>query len=413
MTDQPRKRRITVPLVDRANYGRMKPVLEALHACPDVELQIICTGSMVLERFASPVKEVLRDGLPVCSEVYIEVEGSIPSTMAKSVGMGVIEFASELQRLKPDIVLCIGDRYEMLAFVVAASCMNICIAHVQGGEVSGSIDESIRHAISKFAQYHFPSTRRAADYLIAMGESPDTVFHVGCPSSDIARRNRTLATSEMVNSTGSGAKINLAEPYALVVFHPVTTAFGEDVDDVMDVLNALERVGMQTVWLWPNIDAGADHVSKVLRQFRDERRPAWLRLAKNFGPEAYASLLAKATVAVGNSSSFVRDSGFYGTPVVLVGDRQKGREFSHNVLPVRVDADAIYRAVQKHLVHGRYPPSTLYGDGNVAPRIARILTEVPLYVQKTIDYINRDFEEQRTTSPAHREHWVPSGTLQH
>lgn len=411
MSEQTRKRRIAVPLVDRANYGRMKPVLEALQQQPGVELQVICTGSMVLERFASPVREVIQDGFPVCSEVYIEVEGSIPSTMAKSVGMGVIEFASELQRLKPDIVLCIGDRYEMLAFVVAASCMNICIAHIQGGEVSGSIDECIRHAISKFAHYHFPATRRAADYIIAMGESMETVFHVGCPSSDIARRNSTTITSEMINSTGSGAIIDIDEPYALVVFHPVTTMFGEEVDDVSHLLNALERTAMQTIWLWPNIDAGSDHVSKVLRMYRDVKKPNWLRLVKNFSPEGYAALLARAEIAVGNSSSFVRDSGFYGTPVVLVGDRQRGREISHNVLPVPVETEAIYSAIQQHLVHGRYAPSTLYGDGHVSPRIAETLTKVPLYVQKTIDYINRDTEQQRTPRQAHRERRVQSGTV--
>lgn len=410
MSESRRRRRIAVPLVDRANYGRLKPVLNAIQSNAELELQVICTGSMVLERFASPVREVVRDGFPVCGKVYIEVEGSIPSTMAKSVGMGVIEFSSELQRLDPDMVLCIGDRYEMLAFVVAASCMNICISHVQGGEVSGSIDESIRHAITKFAHYHFPATRRAAEYIVAMGESPDCVFHVGCPSSDIARTDLQPVTSEMINSTGSGAVIDMNDPYALVVFHPVTTEYGDEVDDVKDLLHALERTQMQTIWLWPNIDAGADHVSKVLRVYRDEYRPNWLRLMKNFSPEVYASLLARASVAVGNSSSFVRDSGFYGTPIVLVGDRQKGREYSENVHPVPVDAEAIYNAVQSHLIHGRFEPSTLYGDGQVSPRISRILSEVPLYVQKTIDYINRDLDERKFTHAAHPEDWVRSET---
>ncbi len=410
MSEPGRKRRIAVPLVDRANYGRLKPVLGAIQAHPDLELQVICTGSMVLERFASPVREVVRDGFPVLGEVYIEVEGSIPSTMAKSVGMGVIEFASELQRLKPDMVLCIGDRYEMLAFVVAASCMNICIAHVQGGEVSGSIDESIRHAITKFSHYHFPATRRAAEYIINMGESAETVFHVGCPSSDIARRQPKAVSNELINSTGSGAEIDLSEPYALVVFHPVTTEFGDEVDGVNNVLRALERTRMQTVWLWPNIDAGADHVSKVLRMYRDEYAPVWLRLMKNFGPEVYASLLAGATVGIGNSSSFVRDSGFYGTPIVLVGDRQKGREYSDNVRPVTVEEEPIYREIQSQLIHGRYEPSTLYGDGQVSPRIVRILSEVSLYVQKTIDYINRDLDERKLPHEAHSENWVRSDT---
>ncbi len=383
------KRRIVVPLVDRANYGRMKPVLAAIHRHPGLELQVICTGSMVLERFGAPARDVERDGFPVPSMIYIEVEGSMPSTMAKSLGMGIIEFASELQRLKPDVMLCIGDRYEMLAAVVAASCMNICIAHVQGGEVSGSIDECIRHAITKFSHYHFAATRRAADYLVRMGEAPGKVFHVGCPSSDIARSNSATLTSDVVNSTGIGAEIDVDRPFMLVIYHPVTTQFGYETQGVQAILDAVARVGMQTLWLWPNIDAGSDHVSKMLRVFHEEVNPPWLRLAKTFRPELFVRILDRAAVAVGNSSSFVRDSGFYGTPVVLVGARQLGRECADNVTFIEEDADRIHQLIQAKLRNGRYPSSTLYGDGNVSQRIADRLAEVPLYVQKQLDYVNR------------------------
>ena len=384
-----RKRRITVPLVDRANYGRMKPVLAALQQHPDLELQVICTGSMVLERFGEPALDVKRDGFPIRSTIYIEVEGSLPSTMAKSLGMGVIEFASELQRLDPDIVLCIGDRYEMLAAVVAASCMNICIAHIQGGEVSGSIDECIRHATTKFSHYHFAATRRAADYLIRMGEPPEHVFHVGCPSSDVARINSVKLSSDVVNSTGQGAHIDVTQPYLLVIYHPVTTEFGYETHGVEHILEAVSRVQMPTLWLWPNIDAGSDHVSKTLRLYYETAKPAWLRLAKTFSPEMYAKILDRAAVAIGNSSSFVRDSSFYGTPVILVGGRQRGRECSDNVTCVDEDADRIYEMMQEKLSNGRYAPSTLYGDGYVAARIAAKLAEVPLYVQKQLDYVNQ------------------------
>jgi UDP-hydrolysing UDP-N-acetyl-D-glucosamine 2-epimerase len=157
---QTRKRKICVVLVDRANYGRLKPVMQALAQHPALELQVIAAGTMVLERFDAPVKVVRDDGFQIDGEIYIELEGSTPATMAKSVGFGVVEFASEFQRLKPDVVLLIGDRYEALAAAIAAAYMNLCIAHIQGGEVSGSIDESARHAISKFAHFHFPSTQR-------------------------------------------------------------------------------------------------------------------------------------------------------------------------------------------------------------------------------------------------------------
>src|SRR5262245_49379505 len=220
------RRKVCVVLVDRANYGRLKPVMHAIQEKPELELQVLAAGTMVLERFDLPVNVVRNDGFTIDGQIYVELEGSTPSTMAKSVGFGVVEFASEYQRLKPDVVLVIGDRYEALAAAIAAAYMNLCILHIQGGEVSGSIDESARHAITKFAHFHFPSTRRSADYVIRMGERPDTILGVGCPSSDIARGlDRSLAP-DLINQHGSGANIDVSRPFLLVIFHPTTTEFG-------------------------------------------------------------------------------------------------------------------------------------------------------------------------------------------
>ena len=267
------RRKVCVVLVDRANYGRLKPVMKALAAHPALELQCVAAGTMVLERFGKPVDVVRQDGLPVDGEIYTELEGSTPSSMAKSVGFAVVEFASEFHRLKPDVVLLIGDRYEALAAAVAAAYMNLCIAHVQGGEVSGSIDECARHAISKLAHFHFPSTRRSAEYLVRMGESPEAILGVGCPSSDIARGLDRGIEPLIVNSTGSGAWIDVAQPFLLVIYHPVTTSYGGERSQINQLLAALDRVAMQTVLLWPNIDAGSDHISKAIRVFRERKAP--------------------------------------------------------------------------------------------------------------------------------------------
>src|SRR5580692_10830891 len=206
-------RKICVVLVDRANYGRLKPVMMAIRDHPSLELQCVAAGTMVLERFGRPVDLVKSHGLPVDGEIYTELEGSTPATMAKSLGFAVVEFASEFQRLKPDVVMLIGDRYEALAAAIAAAYMNICIVHIQGGEVSGSIDESARHAITKLAHYHFPSTERSAKYLVRMGEAPQSILGVGCPSSDIARKLVPSMTSEILNNTGSGALIDISKPF--------------------------------------------------------------------------------------------------------------------------------------------------------------------------------------------------------
>jgi UDP-hydrolysing UDP-N-acetyl-D-glucosamine 2-epimerase len=387
------RRKICVVLVDRANYGRLKPVMQAIAARPELELQVIAAGTMVLERFHQPVQVVRADGFCIDGEIYIELEGSTPATMAKSVGFGMVEFASEFQRLKPDLVLLIGDRYEALAAAIAAAYMNICIAHIQGGEVSGSIDESARHAITKFAHFHFPSTRRSAEYLVRMGENPDTILAVGCPSSDMARRLDLTLSSAVVNTQqGSGAEIDVARPFLLVVFHPTTTEYGGERRQMEEVLEALRRLETQTILLWPNIDAGADHISKATRMFRDRTKPTWLRLLTNLSPEDYLKALSNASCALGNSSSFVRDAGYFGTPVVLVGSRQHGREIDEHVTPVAPVASEITAAVRAQLAHGRYAPSTLYGDGQVSERIAGALARLTPYVQKRLHYIQDGLE---------------------
>lgn len=380
------KRKIAAILVDRANYGRMKPVLDAIRRHPDLELQLVCAGTMVLERFGLPVNIVKEDGFTVDSEIYIELEGSVPTTMAKSLGFAVIEFTGEFQRLKPDMVLIIGDRYEAFAAGIAAAYMNICVAHIQGGEVSGSIDESARHCLTKLAQYHFPATARAAEFIERMGERKDTVFRVGCPGGDIARTlDKTLPPD--VFDRGIGAPIDPARPYLMVIVHPITTEFGMERDETDLLLRAMAEINQPTLWLWPNIDAGSDHVSKAIRAYREKNEANWLRLVKNYPPDMYLKLLANAACVVGNSSSFVRDSSFFGTPVVLVGDRQEGREVAENVQHADYDGGQIVRTVRKQLEHGRYAPSKLYGDGHASERIAGALASVPIYIQKILGYV--------------------------
>lgn len=385
----PGKRKICVVLTDRANYGRLKPVMRAIAGHSKLELQVLTTGTMPLERFGKAEHVVQQDGFAVHSQVFMELEGSLPITMAKSVGFGIIEFANEFHRLNPDIVLIIGDKYEALAAAVAAAYMNKCIVHIQGGEVSGSIDESTRHAISKFAHFHVPSTKRSAEYLIRMGEKPKTILTIGCPSGDIARLIDKASFPEIINSTGSGAIIDNTKPFLLVVFHPTTTEFGKEKSQMEELLRAFQEIHMQTLLLWPNIDAGADHISKVIRVFRNTHQPSWLRTITNIAPEEYLRVLSNAACAVGNSSSFVRDASFFGTPVVLLGIRQEGREAEKSVICLSIfRSEEIIQAVRTQLKRGKYKPSNLYGDGHVSERIANCLAEIDPYLQKKISYVD-------------------------
>ncbi|GIU43391.1 UDP-N-acetyl glucosamine 2-epimerase [Shewanella colwelliana] len=380
-------RKILAILVDRANYGRMKPVLTSLQADSDIELEVLCTGTMLLPRFGQVVDIVESDGFRVSSKVYMEIEGSNPTTMSKSIGLGIVQLSTEFERIDPDFILLIGDRYEALAAAISAAYMNLPLAHIQGGEVSGSIDESCRHAITKFSHLHFPSTERAAEYIIRMGESADSVFNVGCPAGDyILSLPNDLKNKDLEG--GVGKPIDLGKPYLLVIFHPVTTHV-DTRHEVEEILAALNEIGMQTIWLWPNVDAGSDRISSAIRSFRENNDAKWLYLIKNFPPEVFQKVLKNASCAIGNSSSFIRDSTFSGTPVVLVGDRQVGRERGDNLIEAEFDRKNIYEVAMKQIRHGRYEGCQIYGSGNASEQITEILKSYTANIQKTISYVGK------------------------
>lgn len=376
-------------LVDRANYGRLKPVLIALEEDSDIEHSLICSGTMVLDRFGQAASIVESDGIFVAERIYMEVEGSVGESMAKSLGLGVIEFTSALSRIKPDILLVIGDRYEALACVLASSYLGIPVAHIQGGEVSGAIDECARHAISKFSHLHFPSTERSAKFLIKLGEKPDAVFNFGCPSGDYILRNFNGIKKIDIHISGVGANVDFKKEYILVMFHPDTTSkSSENLDFAVEIYNVVKSLNMQVVWLWPNIDAGSDSISKFLRTMRenDSTTNEWLRVIKNLKPEDFQLLLSNAKVAIGNSSSFVRDSSFTGVPVVLTGNRQIGREYSDNVL-LCSHAEKLAESVNIQINAGSYASSNLYGDGNATVKIISVLKSFDFQYKKVLNYI--------------------------
>ncbi len=383
-------KKICIVLVDRANYGRMLPVMREIKKHNNIELQIICAGTMLLERFGNAQSLVESDGFEISSKVFLEVEGSNPETMTKSIGIGIVQFSSELSRLSPDILLVIGDRYETLAAVISAAYMNIFIAHIQGGEVSGSIDESARHAITKFSHLHFASTERSARYIVKMGEDPKYVFNVGCPSGDYMLKLKNKIPSNFFGKIGVGAKINSNKPYLLVIFHPVTTSLKTQKEEASQLINALEIVKLPTIWIWPNADAGSESISKTIRTFRENKKATWLHLVKNIDPVNYQIVLKNALCAIGNSSSFVRDSSFFGTPIVLIGNRQTGREHGDNVIHCEPNAKSIERAINLQISKKRYLPSKIYGIGNASKKIISILKTTKLYNQKKLHYIFND-----------------------
>ena len=381
------RRRVCIVVHSRANYGRIKSVLQATRAHPALELKLVVGASALLYRFGN-VREVMeRDGFTADATVYTIVEGETPTTMAKSTGLAIMELATIFENLKPDIVLTVADRFETMATAVAASYMNIPLAHTQGGEVTGSIDESVRHAITKLAHLHFPSTERAARTVIAMGEEPDSVFMTGCPSVDpLAHIDLSLAPDLFDRYKGVGPRLDARKPYLVVLQHPVTTEYGAGLAQIEATLAAVHATGMQAAWLWPNVDAGSDDVSKGLRMFRETHHDAPVHFYRNFSVEDYARLIANCACLVGNSSSALREGAFLGVPAVDIGTRQNGREHAGNVMHADYESAAIGAAIERQLKHGKYERSTLFGEGDAGRKIADALSVAPIRIQKRLTF---------------------------
>ena len=383
------KRRICVLVTARPSYSRIRSALRAIQLHPDLELQLVVAASALLERYGSAIHAIERDGFEPAARVYMVLEGENLVTSAKSTGLGLVELATVFDNLKPDAVVTVADRYETLATAVAASYMNIPVAHVQGGEVTGSIDEKVRHAVTKLANLHLVSTAQARERVIRLGEEPDTVVLTGCPSIDIAAEvaaSPDLDFDPFERYGGVGPREDLSKGYLVVMQHPVTTEHDEARKQVDETLYAVRDAGLPVLWFWPNVDAGSDGTSKGIRVFREQEKPANFHFFRNMFPEDFLRLLCQARAIVGNSSVAIRECSFLGVPAVNIGTRQLGRERGGNVIDVDHDRGAIAGAIQDHFRRGRPAPDRLYGDGQAGTRIADTLARCELRIEKRLTY---------------------------
>ena len=390
VVEKDRMRKVCIVVGSRANYSSIKSVMSEVQANPDLKLQLVVGASALLDRFGSVVDVIEADGFEPDAKITMIVEGETPGTMAKSTGLGLLELPTVFGMLKPDVVVSVGDRFETMATAVAAAYMNIPLAHTMGGEISGTIDESIRHAVTKLSHLHFPANRQAATRIIRMGEDPAMVHVVGCPRidlvADIAQADGHLESPDWLEREGVGAHITLDTPFLLVSQHPVTTEYGHGEQQIVETLMALHELQMPTIMLWPNADAGSEDLSRGMRKFRETHKPEYIRFYKNFPIDTYVRLMLNCACAIGNSSAPMREGAYVGVPTVNIGTRQQGRDRADNVMDADYDRRAIVAAVQKQLAHGRYSSNHLYGDGGAGVRIARILVESPLRVQKRLSY---------------------------
>lgn len=382
-------RRVCVVVTARPSYSRIKTALTALRDRSDVELQLVVAASALLDRYGSAVDVVLQDGFEPDSLVYTVLEGESPVSMAKTAGLGIIELSTALNNLAPDVVVTVADRFETMSTAIAASYMNIPLAHIQGGEVTGSIDEKVRHAITKLSDLHLVATEGAAERVRRMGERPETVYVTGCPSIDLA--GQVLAAPELdFDPTdrygGVGGAIEVDTGYLVVMQHPVTTEYEESRAQTHQTLLAVRESGLPVLWFWPNVDAGADGTSNAIRTFREQERPVGFHFFKNMAPDDFLRVLVNSRALVGNSSVGIRECSFLGVPVVNIGSRQRGRERGDNVIDVGYDRDEIVAAIGKQVGRGRLESDLLYGDGRAGERVAEVLATAPLTIEKRITY---------------------------
>lgn len=380
---------ICVVITARPSYSRVKTVLTAIKEHPNLVLQLVIAGSALLDRYGNAVDFITADGFDISEKVFTVLEGENPISMAKTTGLGVMELANVFYKLAPDAVITIADRFETIATSIAASYQNIPLIHLQGGEVTGNIDEKVRHANTKLADLHFVATEAARKRVINMGEHPDKVFNTGCPSIDLAaqvKNNKTLSFDPLQKYGGVGEDISWEAGYIVVMQHPVTTEYDSARKHILETLKAVHQLNIPAFWFWPNVDAGSDGTSNGIRTFRELKKPKNIRFFKNMEALDFLELLQQSSCLIGNSSTGIREASFLGVPVVNIGSRQHKRQRSNNVVDVSYDQEAIIAAVKERMSNKDITSESIYGDGSSGKRIADLIDKTPLTYHKTIMY---------------------------
>lgn len=379
--------RVCVVTGTRAEYGLLRPVMEAVRI-EGLDLRVIATGMHLLPEFGETYHEIERDGFRIDARVDMGLPGDTPSAMAKSIGVGICGMTQALEGIASDAVLVLGDRVEAFAGAVAGAGSNLLVAHLHGGErTRGGLDESMRHAITKLAHLHLAATERSRERILRMGENPDWVHTVGAPGLDPVLNGKPLDRGELERRLG----FPLQKPLVLAVQHPVSTDCDQAAFQITETLEALKSLGHQTLWIYPNSDAGGRRMIEVLESHRAE---PWLRLFANLDHVIYLGLLRHADVLIGNSSSGIIEAPSFRLPAVNIGSRQDGRERSANVLDAGYDRNEILACVRRALSDPEFRRQVQscvnpYGDGKTGPRVAGILRREeisPARLQKQITY---------------------------
>ena len=382
-------RKVCCVITARPSYARVKSALVAIKEHPALELQLVLSGSALVDRYGNIANTIQKDGFEITERIFNVIEGDSQSAMSKSTGIAIMELSTTFVNLKPDIVITIADRFETLATSIAASYQNISLAHLQGGEVTGNIDEKVRHANTKLADLHFVSSDDAEKRVLRMGESKDKVFNTGCPSMDLVYdvlKSPKNMFDPIKKYGGVGNEIDFEDGYIVVMQHPVTDEFEDSKENILETLKAIDDLNIPTFWFWPNIDAGSDGTSNGIRAYREMNDPGNIFFFKNMDPEDFLLLLKNSKCLVGNSSVGIRECGMLGVPVVNIGSRQNKRLRASNVIDCNYSHKEIKDCINFQLENGHYLSEYIYGDGFSGKKIAEILSKCDLTFSKSITY---------------------------
>jgi UDP-hydrolysing UDP-N-acetyl-D-glucosamine 2-epimerase len=375
-------------LTTRSQYARVQKVLECFAADNEIELDIILAGGSLVHDYGE-LQDTLADaGLNVTRKLHTLLEGDEPVTQAKTTGLGLVEFASVINDLCPDAVLTTGDRYETLATTIATTYLNTVVIHLEGGEVTGSIDDRVRHATTKMSDYHFVSTQRSKRIVRGLGEGGNRVYRTGCPSIDLCksiREDNRDGYDPQDEYGGVGPRIDTSNDYLVVQYHPLPTDYGSMYSRTWELINAVDSVDIPAFWFWPNPDSGTEQVAKAMREYRGQREPDDAHFYVNLNPYDFLTLVSNSACVVGNSSVGIRECSYFGVPTVNIGDRQVYREQAENVTDVSAEEAEIREAIENQLRVRRYDSSDIYGDGTASQQITEILRETNLGRKGSMD----------------------------
>jgi UDP-hydrolysing UDP-N-acetyl-D-glucosamine 2-epimerase len=381
-------RTIGVVTGSRADYGNYLPVLRKIKSRPDLELKLLVTGTHLVSEYGFTIEEIKKDGFKIAAQVETLLSSDSPDGISKSIGLGVIGFADIYRRLNLDLLLVLGDRYEMFAAVIAAIPFAMPIAHIHGGESThGLIDESIRHSITKISHLHFVSTKAYRNNVVQMGEETWRVFVTGAPTVDNLRIIKLFSKKQLERKYG----FSLKKPPLLVTFHPVTLEYQNVALHVSELLYALSKVDSAIIFTYPNADTQGRVIINAINRFVAQHSNA--KVVKSLGTQAYFSLMKYSAAMVGNSSSGIVESGSFQLPVVNIGNRQGGRIQGRNVIQVNCTSRSILDGIQKAL-HPSFRTSlismkNIYGNGHAADKIVRIIGKFPLNTKLMIKKFHR------------------------